>query len=93
MEIPKLQGYLIRSEEKKHIANKFYADWLNVVRTKGPKQQKPIEYDGQVFQSKKQFRDKMKIPESQLNKALKRGELNGIPIKHITKEEYKKRGL
>lgn len=88
MENLRAKGYKLSNPEKEYKASKLYADWVHLARSKGPKQQKPIEYEGQLYQSKKKFREKMKIPESRLNAALKKGELDGKPIRHISKEAY-----
>ena len=82
------QGYRERNEKKLHIWNKTFNDANMRIAKYGPKQQKPIEYDGEYYQSKKQCALKLKIPESRLNRALKAGELDGKPIKHISKEAF-----
>jgi hypothetical protein len=80
MDLKKIQEFQRKEEEKIYKSSRTYCDWMHKIKTEGPKQQKPVQYDGVVYRSKKECIEKLKIDQKKLNNALKSGELDGRPI-------------
>ena len=80
MDKKKLQQFERKEEERIYKSDRTYWDWMHKIKKEGPKQQKPVQYDGIIYRSKKECMEKLKIDQVKLNNAIKAGELEGKPI-------------
>lgn len=87
MTSPRFTGYLTKSDEQKNREAKQYWEWLNHIRKYSPSA-KPLEYDGQLYFTKTEFRKKFKVTEHELKVGIRDGELRGKPIRRITKKAF-----
>lgn len=87
MSTVKESSYCIKTDEQKSREAQQYWDWVRHIQTYSPSG-KPLDYDGELFYTKREFRKKYGLSEQDLKVAIRSGELNGRPLKRITKKAF-----
>lgn len=88
-------------EKRNHVRNIVFSNLMICQSKMWIKKCKPIEYDGTIFLTKKDFENKFKTSGPTLKKALQQGTFRGKPISYVEKtkeieqmiiDNFKKKG-